>query len=65
MHSQRHDHIVYVVQGHLRVICQGTSFVIRPDGTFVVRGGLGQGASAIGASLLIDGFMPCREDYIA
>lgn len=65
MHSHPHDQIVYVVQGHLRVTCQGKTFDIRAGDTFVVRGGVEHGASALDASLVIDVFTPWREDYIA
>jgi|SRR4029077_11408602 len=64
MHSHAHDQIVYVVHGHLRVTCQGKTFDVRTGGTFVVRGGVQHGASAIEESLVIDVFTPCREDYI-
>ncbi len=64
VHSHPHDQIVYVVQGHLRIKCQGTTFDIRTGDTFVVRGGVEHGASAIEDSLVIDVFTPCREDHI-
>jgi len=65
VHSHPHDQVVYVVHGHLRVTCQGTTFHLRAGDTFVVRGGVEHGASAIKDSLVIDVFTPCREDYIA
>src|SRR6266404_7254679 len=65
MHSHPHDQIVYIVRGHLKVMCQGKSFVLRAGDTFVVRGGVQHGASAIEDSLVIDVFTPCREDYIS
>jgi unsaturated pyranuronate lyase len=64
VHSHPHDQIVYVVHGHLRVTCQGKTFDVHTGGTFVVRGGVEHGASAIEESLVIDVFTPCREDYI-
>jgi unsaturated pyranuronate lyase len=64
VHSHPNDQIVYVVHGHLRVTCQGKTFDVRTGGTFVVRGGVEHGASAIEESLVIDVFTPCREDYI-
>jgi quercetin dioxygenase-like cupin family protein len=65
VHSHPHDQVVYVVHGRLRVTCQGTTFDIQAGDTFVVRGGVEHGASAIEDSLVIDVFTPCREDYIA
>lgn len=64
VHSHPHDQIVYVVQGHLRVTCQGKTFDVRTGDTFVVRGGVEHGASAMEDSRVIDVFTPCREDYI-
>jgi quercetin dioxygenase-like cupin family protein len=64
MHSHPHDQVVYIVHGHLKVNCQGKSFELRAGDTFVVRGGVQHGASALEDSLAIDVFTPCREDYI-
>lgn len=63
-HSHPHDQIVYVVRGHLKVACQGRTFELRTGDSFVVRGGVEHGASALEDSLVIDVFTPCREDYI-
>jgi quercetin dioxygenase-like cupin family protein len=65
MHSHPHDQVVYVVRGHLKVTCQGKLFELRAGDTFVVRGGVQHGASAVEDSLVIDVFTPCREDYIS
>jgi quercetin dioxygenase-like cupin family protein len=64
VHSHPHDQIVYVVRGHLKVTCQGKTFEVRIGDTFVVRGGVEHGASALEDSVVIDVFTPCREDYI-
>jgi len=64
MHSHPHDQIVYVVRGHLQVTSQGKTFDIRTGDTFVVRGGVEHGASALEESLVVDVFTPWREDYI-
>lgn len=65
VHSHPHEQIVYVVRGHLRVTCGGKTFDLRTGDSFVVRGGVDHGASALEDSLVIDVFTPCREDYIA
>jgi quercetin dioxygenase-like cupin family protein len=65
MHSHPHDQVVYMVRGHLKVNCLGKTFELRAGDTFVVRGGVQHGASAIEESLVIDVFTPCREDYIS
>jgi quercetin dioxygenase-like cupin family protein len=65
MHSHPHDQVVYVVRGHLRVNCLGKSVDLRSGDTFVVRGGVQHGASAVEDSLVIDVFTPCREDYLS
>jgi quercetin dioxygenase-like cupin family protein len=64
VHSHPHEQIVYVVHGHLKITCQGRTVDIRTGDTFVVRGGVEHGASAIEDSLVVDVFTPCREDYI-
>ncbi len=65
VHSHPHDQVVYVVRGHLKVTCQGKAFDMRTGDSFVLRGGVEHGASALEDSLVIDVFTPCREDYIA
>jgi|SRR5215469_9613876 len=65
IHRHPHDQIVYVVRGHLRVICQDAIFEVRRGDSFVVRGGIEHGASAIEDSLVVDVFTPCRQDYIS
>ncbi len=65
VHSHPHDQVVYVVRGHLKVTCQGKTFEIRSGDSFVVRGGVEHGASALEDSVVVDIFTPCREDYIA
>jgi quercetin dioxygenase-like cupin family protein len=64
MHSHRHDQIVYVVRGHLKVRCGGKTFELRTGDTFVVRGGMEHGAAALEESLVVDVFTPWREDYV-
>ncbi|SRR6266436_3885632 len=64
VHSHPHDQIVYVVQGHIKVTSQANTFELRTGDTFVVRGGIEHGASAIEDSRVIDVFTPCRGDYI-
>jgi len=65
VHSHPHDQIVYIVRGHLKVTCAGITFDARAGDTFVVRGGVEHGASAVEDSLVVDVFTPCREDYIS
>jgi quercetin dioxygenase-like cupin family protein len=64
LHRHPHDQVVYVVHGHLQVTCQGKTFDVRSRDSFVVRGGVEHGASAVEDSVVIDVFTPCREDYI-
>jgi quercetin dioxygenase-like cupin family protein len=64
VHSHPHEQIVYVVRGHLKVTCAGETVDVRTGDTFVVRGGVKHGASAVEDSLVVDVFTPCREDYI-
>jgi quercetin dioxygenase-like cupin family protein len=65
VHSHPHEQVVYVVHGHLKVTCQGETVDVRTGDSFIVRGGVEHGASAMEDSLVIDVFTPCREDYIS
>lgn len=64
MHSHPQEQMVYVVRGQLKVTCEGKTFEVRTGDTFVVRGGVEHGASALEESLVIDVFTPWREDYL-
>lgn len=64
-HSHPHDQMAYVVSGHLRITAGGRTFEVRAGDSFVVRGGVEHQASALEASVVIDVFTPCREDYLA
>jgi quercetin dioxygenase-like cupin family protein len=64
VHSHVHDQVVYVIRGHLKVTCQGKTLDLRAGDSFVVRGGVEHGASALEDCVVIDVFTPCREDYI-
>ena len=63
-HSHRHEQVVYVISGHLRVTCAGNTFDARSGDSFVVRGGVEHQASALEPSHVIDVFTPCRNDYL-
>jgi len=63
-HSHPHDQLVYVVAGHLKVICGDQTFEMRGGDSFVVRRGIEHQASAIEPSHVIDVFTPCRQDYL-
>jgi quercetin dioxygenase-like cupin family protein len=65
MHSHPHDQVVYIVRGRLKVNCLGKTFELHTGDSFIVRGGVQHGASAVEESLVIDVFTPCREDYIS
>jgi quercetin dioxygenase-like cupin family protein len=64
VHSHPHEQVVYVVRGHLNVNCDGKTADVRAGDSFLVRGGVEHGASAVEESHVIDVFTPCREDYI-
>ena len=64
VHSHPHEQIVYIVQGHLRITASDREFEVRSGDSFVVRGGIAHGATALEDSIVIDVFTPCREDYL-
>jgi quercetin dioxygenase-like cupin family protein len=63
-HSHPHEQVVYVISGHLKVICAGKTFDVRTGDSFLVQGGVEHQASAVEASHVIDVFTPCRNDYV-
>ena len=64
LHSHPHEQVAYVISGHLKVTCLGKTFEVRAGDSYVVRGGVEHGASALEESLVVDIFTPCREDYV-
>src|SRR5579862_3713988 len=64
VHSHPHEQVVYVIRGHLKVKCGQSTFDARTGDSFLVRGGVEHGASAVEESLVVDIFTPSREDYI-
>src|SRR5580700_11698208 len=47
VHSHPHEQVVYVVHGHIKITCQEKTVDVRTGDTFVVRGGVQHGASAV------------------
>ena len=64
VHSHPHEQVVYVIRGHLKITCGQTTFDARAGDSFLVRGGVQHGASAVEESVVVDIFTPCREDYV-
>src|SRR5216683_7838057 len=63
MHCHPHDQVVYIVRGHLKVNCLGKTFELCAGDTFVVRGGVQHGASAVEESIVIEASTPSSEPY--
>jgi len=63
-HSHPHDQMAYVISGHLRVTAGERTFEVRAGDSFVIPGGVEHQAAALEASVVIDVFTPCREDYL-
>jgi len=62
-HSHPHDQVVYVMHGRLRATCQDTAFDVEAGDTFVVRGGVEHGASAVEDLLVIDVFTTVQRGF--
>src|SRR5271170_608882 len=58
VHHHRHEQVVYVVHGLLKITCGEKTFETGTGDSFVVRGGIEHGAMAIEESLVIDVFTP-------
>jgi quercetin dioxygenase-like cupin family protein len=63
-HSHPHDQMAFVISGRLRVTAGGETFEAGPGDSFVIRGGVEHQACALEASVVVDVFTPCREDYL-
>jgi quercetin dioxygenase-like cupin family protein len=62
-HSHPHEQMIYIVRGHLRVICGDSVFEVSSGDSFIVPGGVEHQASAFVESEVLDIFTPFREDY--
>ena len=63
-HSHPHEQMAYVVTGRLRIRAGAETFEVGAGDSFVIRGGVEHQASALEASIVVDVFTPCREDYL-
>ncbi|HMD31110.1 MAG TPA: cupin domain-containing protein [Candidatus Acidoferrales bacterium] len=64
VHSHPHEQVVYVVSGRLNVNCEGRTVEVSAGDSFLVRGGVPHGATALEDSVVVDIFTPWREDYL-
>jgi unsaturated pyranuronate lyase len=64
-HSHPHDQAVYLVSGHIRVVCAGQAVELRGGDSFVVAGGVMHQVTAFEDSVAVDLFTPCREEFLA
>ena len=62
-HSHLHEQMVYIVRGHLQVICGDAVFEVSSGDSFIVPGGVEHQANAFEESEVLDIFTPFREDY--
>jgi quercetin dioxygenase-like cupin family protein len=64
-HSHRHEQLVYVVGGRMRVEIAGKrAFEVGAGESFVVEGNVEHQAWALEESEVLDVFTPVREDYM-
>lgn len=63
-HQHPHNQLAYLVEGHVRVFCAGTTFDARAGDSFVLRGGIDHEVHALERSVALDVFTPRREDYL-
>ena len=64
LHAHPHRQVTYVAQGKLLFTLDGRQTVLSPGDSVLIPPGVPHGAEALEASLLIDVFHPCREDFI-
>lgn len=63
-HSHPHDQAVYVVLGHIRVVCAEQTVELRAGDSFVVGGGVEHQVAALEESVAVDLFTPCRQEFL-
>lgn len=63
-HSHPHDQAVYVVSGHIRVVCAGQTVELRAGDSFVAAGGVEHQVTALEESVAVDLFTPCRLEFL-
>jgi quercetin dioxygenase-like cupin family protein len=62
-HSHPHEQMVYIIRGHLHIVCGESEFDVLAGDSFIVPGGMEHQASASEESEVLDIFTPFREDY--
>jgi quercetin dioxygenase-like cupin family protein len=62
-HSHPHEQMVYIIRGHLHIVCGESEFDVLAGDSFIVPGGMEHQASAFEESEVLDIFTPFREDY--
>jgi len=63
-HAHPHDQAVYLVSGHVRVVCAGKTVELRGGDSFVVAGGVEHQVTALEESVAVDLFTPCRVEFL-
>jgi quercetin dioxygenase-like cupin family protein len=63
-HKHRHEQMVYVISGHVRVVVDGEVIEASTGDNFIVGSNVEHQATALEDSVVLDMFCPSREDYL-
>jgi quercetin dioxygenase-like cupin family protein len=62
-HSHPNEQVIKMLEGKLKMILNGTEFILEKDDVMVIPAGVEHGAYSLTDCLTIDTFHPVREDY--
>lgn len=65
LHSHEHEQIFYILEGKVKVICDGMEYEVKAGGSFVIAGGLEHSVYALEDTVSLDIFTPAREEYMS
>jgi quercetin dioxygenase-like cupin family protein len=64
-HQHPHEQIVYILQGHMRLIVGGTAHELRTGDSHYLAGNVPHGVETIEETRVLDTFSPPRDEYLA
>lgn len=63
-HKHPHEQLVYVVNGHIRVVVDGATIEASTGESFIVASNVEHQATALEDCVVLDVFCPAREEYL-
>ena len=63
IHTHPHEQVGYVVEGHMQMTIDGTTYDLRKGDSYYAPSNVPHGALSVEPSIVVDTFSPPREDY--